>query len=93
MEELRRQLAASEEETSLLNIVGEEVRRLSDDNAALRARVKGLEAKTIKYAGVLSAISWQVTEWNANKLGGVSIQRKRWQKMGNLARAALEGES
>ena len=28
-------------------------------------------------------------EWEANGLGGVAVQRKRWQKLGEIARAAL----
>jgi hypothetical protein len=64
----------------------------SQELAQLRARVEELEAKVAKYAGALSGISWHAAEWNANKLGGVSIQRKRWQKLGQMARAALEAE-
>jgi hypothetical protein len=27
--------------------------------------------------------------WDANKLGPISLQRKRWQRLGEIARAAL----
>jgi hypothetical protein len=77
MEEFVRQLAESDKETSLLNICFEEVNRLRDETVRLRA--------------ALSHICGCCNEWNANKLGGVSIQRKRWQRMGQIARAALEG--
>lgn len=29
------------------------------------------------------------SEWNANKMGTVEWQRKRWQRLGEIARAAL----
>ena len=45
---------------------------------------------TTVHEAALKRIARLTTEWNANKLGGVSIQRKRWQRLGEIAREALE---
>lgn len=37
----------------------------------------------------LKRISALATEWDSNKLGPISLQRKRWQKIGEIARDAL----
>lgn len=53
-------------------------------NATLAARNAELEA-------ALSYIDRITTEWDANKLGRLELQRKRWQRCGEIARKALQG--
>jgi hypothetical protein len=55
------------------------------DYAQLRATVGRLE-------GEMRRIDRATTEWEANHMGGVSIQRKRWQRCGEIARAALAAD-
>jgi hypothetical protein len=37
----------------------------------------------------LGRIVWLAREWSANRLGGVAIQRKRWETLAEIAGAAL----
>ena len=59
------------------------VKNIAATLAVKDARIKELEA-------ALKHIDRATTEWDANKLGGVHIQRKRWQRCGEIARNALE---
>ena len=51
---------------------------------------KELAEERKKLREALEAISKFGYSWDANKMGGVSIQRKRWQKMAEIAREALK---
>jgi hypothetical protein len=55
----------------------------------LRAEVKRLRAANQRLESYLNQIAGSAQEWDCNKLGGVNIQRKRWQRLGELARTAL----
>ena len=57
--------------------------KFAADLAALRQRIAELE-------GALGKIDRATAEWDANKLGDIQLQRKRWQRCGDIARAALE---
>lgn len=73
--------------------------------AALSARVAELEAaltytnelntavvsENTKLKDALEKIDRITTEWDANKLGAIQIQRKRWQRCGEIARGTLGG--
>ena len=56
-----------------------------DEIEVLRARVVRLETALKKQSRL-------ATEWDANKLGGVVIQRKRWWLLVGIARRALEND-
>ena len=47
------------------------------------------DSVTTVHEVALKRIARLTAEWNANKLGGASIQRKRWQRLGEIAREAL----
>ena len=55
---------------------GNELKRLEKENAFL------LQA--------LKSICSFASEWNANHMGGVQFQRKRWMKLWNIAQDALD---
>jgi len=40
----------------------------------------------------LKRIAMLAAEWDANRLGGIALQRKRWQRLGEIARDALRGQ-
>jgi DNA-directed RNA polymerase subunit RPC12/RpoP len=46
-----------------------------------------------KLEAALKRIDRATIEWDANKLGSVHVQRKRWQRCGEIARQALEVQS
>jgi hypothetical protein len=50
-------------------------------------------ARIAKLEAALKGIDRATIEWDANKLGGVHVQRKRWQRCGEIAREALEMQS
>lgn len=53
------------------------------------AEVERLRAANQRLESYLNQIAGSAQEWDCNKLGGVNIQRKRWQRLGELARTAL----
>lgn len=48
-----------------------------------------LTAKLDAAREALQGIDKLTTEWDANKLGDIHIQRKRWQRCGDIARFVL----
>lgn len=54
-----------------------------------QAEVERLRAANQRLESYLNQIAGSAQEWDCNKLGGVNIQRKRWQRLGELARTAL----
>ncbi len=46
-------------------------------------------ADTLLLQSALKQIKALAAEWNANRLGGVQLQRQRWQKLGRIAEQAL----
>ena len=74
------------------NLVGSEALRNLDGasrrlHAAIEARKDNAAAPDL--TATLERIVALVNKWEANGLGGVAVQRKRWQKLGEIARAAL----
>ena len=51
--------------------------------------IQELRDRIVELEAALKKIDRATTEWDANKLGGVHIQRKRWQRCGEIAREAL----
>jgi transposase len=62
---------------------------LSDPQAGYAGAAQRIAAELDRLQAALEKIDRITAEWDANKLGGVSIQRKRWQRCGEIARAAL----
>jgi len=54
-----------------------------------REKVEKAEAEAERLRGRLRYIIHAKNEWDANKLGGVSVQRRRWQQLGEIAHDAL----
>jgi hypothetical protein len=51
--------------------------------------VDALFAENRRMEEALKRIKRLSIEWNANKMGGLSIQRRRWEKLGDIASEAL----
>jgi hypothetical protein len=69
----------------LANLALEAVEALKEQ----QAEVERLRAANQRLESYLNQIAGSAQEWDCNKLGGVNIQRKRWQRLGELARTAL----
>ncbi len=79
----------------LSEIVNEQYKTISDlramlaDAELLRAsQAEKIEAQAERIAELETAmktITIYVEKWNANKLGDVSLQRQRWQRLGEVA--------
>lgn len=70
-----------------------ELRSMLADCKAVRAQqaetiaARDAEIETLETS--LKTIKIYVEKWNANKLGGASLQRQRWQRLGEVAERAL----
>lgn len=76
-------------------VMAEEVARSDNDiNSPFVFMFEGngfLMAAAPNLYAALSRIVALAADWDANKLGSVDIQRKRWKRMAEIARDALEG--
>jgi hypothetical protein len=70
----------------------EKIARLIAWRDAEQKEIAQLRAAVGRLEGELRRIDRATTEWEANHMGGVSIQRKRWQRCGEIARAALAAD-
>ena len=59
------------------------------ERAKLEAQVAALRAERDELREALESIDRKTTEWDANKLGSVHVQRQRWQRCGEIARFVL----
>lgn len=54
------------------------------------SEAEALREEVAIYRAALQKIVRITNEWQANRLGGVNIQRKRWERCAEIARQAIE---
>lgn len=62
---------------------------ISHDKGEIAERIFTQETTIAELRAALNSIDIATEKWDANKLGDIVLQRKRWLKLGEIARNAL----